>query len=292
MQTKKDAVYYSEKLTISYKSGAKFPARTYVYEGQAVPSIKIGRFGNVVIGERIGGMDGMYVATYLTPVGGALKYLGGVEVSMTNGKFVSASIKQNNWSENIGDSERKRLLVNASSHADNFLATEGANAIDDVLLFFAVPDLMAGASERNHDFARDYSKMIVEKIDSSLGNMIRRRFVGRNQSLCDEEQFDIFSCSVGEKIASVCLTNDSEGEQTEYRYGTSDRLDLKLVQSSRGKSDINDGKISFLNKNFEYVVLNKGEALDASVLVKKDGELLVKKQCLRRGIEPMLFPVR
>lgn len=183
VQKKKDVGYHSQKLTISYKSGAKFPARTYVYEGQAVPSIKIGRFGNVVIGERIGGMDGMYVATYLTPVGGALNYLGGVEVSMANGKFVSASIKQNNWNENIGNSEREKLLANASSHADDFFETEGASAIDDVLLFFAVPDLMAGALERNHDFARDYSKMIVEKIDSSLGNMIRRRFVGRNQSL-------------------------------------------------------------------------------------------------------------
>jgi hypothetical protein len=46
---------------------------------------------------------------------------------------------------------------------------------------------MARILDRKRDFARVYSKMMVQKIDSSLGNMIRRSFVGNNQSLCDEE---------------------------------------------------------------------------------------------------------
>jgi hypothetical protein len=292
IQEKKDTTDYSKNLNIVYRSGAKFPARNYVYEGQAAPTLKKGRFGIVVIGERIGGMDGTYSATYLIPVGGALNYLGGVEVSMTNGRFVRASIKQNDWNEKIGILERNKFLDMVSNHTDEFFSTTGANPIDDVLLFFAAPDLMGRILDRKRDFARVYSKMMVQKIDSSLGSMIRRSFVGNNQSLCDEEQFDIFSCRVGENVASVCLTNDSEGQLPEYRYGKSNQLDLKLLQLPKEKAKNDAGTISFFNKNYEYTVFDLGESMDASILVKKNGLLVAKKLCLLSDIEPIVFPVR
>ena len=278
-------------LVIKYKSGKGFSEKTFVYKAQSPANLTIDRFGLVIIGEKIGGMEGSYVVTYLFPGSDTLSYVGGVEISMTNGRYVHPSSKMRTWGENLGENERKRLVSTIVNRSSELIGDAGNLPIDDVLLFFAMPEVMEKILRNNPDFARQYSRLVADKIDSSLGNLIRRYFVGNKTSLCEEEQYDIFSCRVDSNFASVCLADTVHGEQLEYRYGKSGALSLKLIEN-RNKLKEREDEVSFSNGDYQYTVSNRSSSLEGSILVRRNGVLVTKKKCWSRDLEPLLFPIR
>jgi hypothetical protein len=181
----------------------------------------------------------------------------------------------NTWGETLSGNVRKLLIGTVADRAGELIDNEKNTAIEDVLLFFAVPEVMRKILQYDPRFARQYSTLVTDKISASLGNLIRRRFVGNSKSLCEEEQFDIFSCLVDNNVTSVCLADTPGGEQIEYRYGKPGALSLRLVKR-RGKLKETDGEISFLNGDYRYIVSNRIGSLDASIIVRRNSALVTK----------------
>jgi len=112
------------------------------------------------------------------------------------------------------------------------LLVSDTSAVDNAFLLSAVPELMSRLSIRYHGFAEQYSKYLISNVDSSIGNLIRRNFVGKGRSLCEDEQFDVFVCQVNHQAVSLCLDDRDGLKRLEYRFGRKNNIELKLSKKS------------------------------------------------------------
>jgi hypothetical protein len=277
-------------LAIMYRSDRSRPPRRYKLTTRAPVLIAASQLGLVSIGERVGGMNGSYTVMYLVPEYDGLKHLGSVEISMSNGRFVSIATAAPRWEVSLGASERRAWLDRVIDRAAELLLSDKGST-DDAFLLFAVPELPIRLVTRAPHFADRYSEYLISNVDSSVGNLIRRRFVGKNSSLCDDEQFDVFVCRANQQTVSLCLDESDGQRRLEYRFGDKNNVELKLSKTINTKNDDFDSNPSFLKGPHTYTIKD-GNAVAPSIVVEKNGVNVLKKPCSGRDIESIIFPVR
>lgn len=285
-----DGQEFLNDLVIVYGSDGVKLARTYKFPARAPAVVAVSQLGFVSIGERVGGMNGIYTVTYLVPESDGLKHVGGVEINMSDGKFVSVATVEPRWDTLLGEDKKKVWLDQVTNRAKNFFIS-GKNSIENAFLLFAVPELMSRLSTNDHNFAEQYSKYLISHVDSSIGNLIRRHFVGKGRSLCDDEQFDVFACRVSHQAVSICLDERDGVKRLEYRFGNKNNVQLKLSKAMETKFDDSDLGTSFLNGAYTYTIKD-GNSATPLILVGKNGLIVLRKPCSRGDVESMIFPIR
>lgn len=116
-------------------------------------------------------------------------------------------------------------------------------------------------------------------------------------SHCSEQEQTVFSCSLGEKIVSVCASKDisATGGYLQYRFGKLNAPELIFPASSESSSRRLDiqartlmfaggggGYLRFINGNYHYIVytaIGKGWGTKDGVSVEKDGKLIANLKC-------------
>jgi hypothetical protein len=285
-----DSQEFSNDIIIMYRSENVEPARKYKLATRAPVLVSASRLGLVLIGERVGGMNGSYSIMYLVPEPDGLKHLGSVDVSMNNGKVLSVTTEERRWDVSLGATERKAWLDRVVSRAEKQFLSDKSST-DDAFLLFAVPELTSRLMSRIPHFADRYSEYLISNVDSSVGNLIRRRFVGNNRSLCDDEQFDVFVCRTNQQIVSLCLDERDGLKRLEYRFGDKNNIALKLSKTINTKYDVFDLNTSFSRGPYAYIIKD-GNSGTPSVLVEENGLVISEKLCSGGNIEAIIFPVR
>ncbi|MCH1919019.1 hypothetical protein L9G15_06175 [Shewanella sp. A3A] len=87
-----------------------------------------------------------------------------------------------------------------------------------------------------------------------LTGLLAACFPAFGQALCGAEDKVVFSCEIGHKNVSACLTPNSS---VKYLYGTKDKVELSLnspVFSSAACSGGGISRLRFQNGNYSYIV--------------------------------------
>ena len=121
--------------------------------------------------------------------------------------------------------------------------------------------------------------------------------VGAAESLCQEQEQIIFSCSLDKKMVSVCASTDfsSSSGYLQYRFGQKNALELAfpaLTESVRSHPHIQartllfagggGGYLRFITGNYNYIVytaIGKGWGAKDGVAVEKNHRLVVNMEC-------------
>ncbi|MDN7701595.1 MULTISPECIES: hypothetical protein [Burkholderia] len=116
-------------------------------------------------------------------------------------------------------------------------------------------------------------------------------------TLCQPHEEIYFSCSVGEKVVSLCASGNISPDNgyVQYRYGKPGHVDLQFPNKPYpprryfGISDISIGSLSFVHVKFrigkyDYVIY---QGSPSGVYVKKNGDLVSNRVC-DHGDYPLL----
>jgi hypothetical protein len=286
-----DGIFGDAKLIYKISDSNEY-RETYVFPAEAPVVVRKNKFGLVTVSEKTGGMNGTYKVTYLYPTDDGLLMIGAAESSMDNGSYTGISRDYPEQMKRINEHEKIHLIKSFSNFSANFFGSSRGESIDDAMLFFVVPELMAEIKRQNSEFPIDYSNYLNSEIDSSLANLIRRSFLTRNGSLCDVDQFDVFVCGVGKKYISICSGKKGGALTLQYRAGLNGKIEILLEKPF---SSFNSSKIeseSFENGGYRYTV-RFGDIHGsgwAGVLVEKMDAAISKMQCRAGTIEPYLLP--
>lgn len=116
-------------------------------------------------------------------------------------------------------------------------------------------------------------------------------------SHCNEQEQTVFSCSLGEKIVSVCASKDISPTSgyLQYRFGKQNAPELMFPSSTKSSSHRSDiqartlmfsggggGYLRFINGRYNYIVytaIGKGWGTKDGVSVEKDGKLIANLKC-------------
>lgn len=266
--------------------------KTYVFPAEATAIVRKNRFGLVTISEKIGGMNGTYKVAYVYPADDGLATIGSAEASMDNGNYVEIGRIDSDRLRQINENEKFHLIKSISAEPVDLIDSASSESVDDAMLFLLIPDLMKEIENRDSRFPAVYTKYLNDKVDSSMANLLRRKFLGNEVGLCDMNQFDVFVCSLDKKIVSICV-GDKDGSQIlQYRAGVGRKVEISLEKSfsSVGSKETPFG--SFGNGDYQYTV-NFGGVEDsgwAGVVVEKNGAVFSRQQCRAGAIEPYLLP--
>ncbi|EDT43673.1 hypothetical protein BamMEX5DRAFT_0560 [Burkholderia ambifaria MEX-5] len=116
-------------------------------------------------------------------------------------------------------------------------------------------------------------------------------------TLCQPHEEIYFSCSLGEKMVSLCASGNVSPDNgyVQYRYGKPDHIDLQFPNKPHpprgyfGISDISIGSANFVHVKFrsgryDYVIY---QGSPSGVYVKKNGDLVSNHAC-KHGDYPLL----
>lgn len=278
--------------TVTYKAGKKNNPEIYTFPVQAPPVVKKIGFGLLSISEKNGGMNGTYNVTYLYPADQGLTTIGEIESELDNGKYIEINQISPKWIDRTGEAEIAGLIRLISGRRTDFIGSNENQALENSMIFFAIPELMNEIHKQDPLFARNYTDRLSNEVDSSMANLIRRKFLGKNISLCGTDQFDVFACKLDKKVISVCSGNKNGAAVLEYRAGSDRKIELSLTKQVQTNYAGNKGTESFENGGYKYTI-NFGEGRDTSlagVIVERKGTIVSKQQCQPEMIEPYLIP--
>jgi hypothetical protein len=277
------------EINISYKSGHQVGPNVYTVPVQAPPIVRKNGFGLLTIAENIGGMNGTYKVTYLLPCRDGLIIIGGVELSRDNGRYVDVSRVSPVWAKHADHFQLKELADAIMADKENIVVADKGRSIDNAVLVFVVEDIVRDEQKSNPTSLVDLSRRVNDEVDSSIANLIRRRLIGGGISLCDEGQFDVFVCRIGEKSVSVCSGVQGESSVLQYRVGSGRNIELSLAQSGTAGGSMKNSSASFKNGSYQYTV-QYGDSDWRGVIINKNNAIVSKIQCAPWGMEPYLLP--
>jgi len=155
-----------------------------------------------------------------------------------------------------------------------------------------MPELMGEVRKYDPIFPLKYSNRLSNGVDSSIANLIRRKFLGDQISLCSSDQFDVFACKLGRKVISVCSGNRDGTAILQYRAGSDRKVELLLTKETTLNDAENKQSETFENGRYRYKVEfgNNNDASSAGVIVEKNGTTVSKQQCQPVMFEPYLLP--
>jgi hypothetical protein len=116
-------------------------------------------------------------------------------------------------------------------------------------------------------------------------------------SHCSGQEQTVFSCSLGEKVVSVCASKDISPTSgyLQYRFGKPNAPELMFPSSTKSFSHRSDIKarslmfsggggayLRFINGKYNYIVytaIGKGWGVKDGVSVEKNGKLIANLKC-------------
>ncbi|TKC78923.1 hypothetical protein FAZ69_31280 [Trinickia terrae] len=277
------------EVNLIYDIGKKSKPKVYSFEVYAPPIIRKAPFGLLVVSEKIGGMNGIYRVIYLRPTESGLIAIGGAESSLDNGRFVDAVAISPKWTKAASARELDSLFDSILVHRGDLVGSSSSQSFDGAFLFFSIPELMGKIRRVDALFLIDFSMVLNKTVDSSLANLIRRRFVGNQISLCDENQFDIFVCKIGKKTLAVCASNREGEDVIQYRIGRDRNVELSLSKTMSQRIFDSHELGVFERGEYRYIV-KYGDNVWQGVVVEKSGITISKQQCEVEMVEPFLLP--
>ncbi|MFM0550056.1 hypothetical protein P0D69_03650 [Paraburkholderia sediminicola] len=166
-------------MKLTYKvGGSKKTQENYTFPIGAPASISKNRLGLVTISEKNGGMNGIYSVTYLYPGDDGFITFGTAELSMDNGKYTEINRISPEWIKRASANDRTLFIRSIVSHSDIFIDSGQNQSLDDAMFFFALPELMREIQKSDSTFLVNYSNRLSKDVNSSMANLIRRRFLG------------------------------------------------------------------------------------------------------------------
>jgi hypothetical protein len=237
-------------------------------------------------------MNGTCRVTYLYPTNTGLTVIGGVESILENGKYAEIDQVYPKWIGQVGATDRSCLIKSISINRDSLIDPVENQSLDNAMLFFAMPELMDEVRKQDSLFPLMYSRRLSNEVDSSMANLIRRKFLGHQISLCDSDQFDVFACKLEKKVISLCTDNGGGTDILQYRVGSNHKLELSLTKQTVVDNARNKQFELFENGGSRYKVQfgNNDHSISAGVVVEKDGVTLFKQQCQSEMFESYLLP--
>ncbi|MGF6787526.1 hypothetical protein [Paraburkholderia sp. 35.1] len=278
--------------TVTYKAGKTTTPEVYTFPVQAPPVIKKIAFGLLAISEKNGGMNGSYNVTFLYPGDEGLTTIGGVESDLDNGKYIEINRISPKWINKSGETEMAYLIQSVSKNRSGFIGPDGNQALDNAMIFFAIPDLMNEIRKQDSLFSHSYTSQLSNEVNSSIANLIRRKFLGKSVSLCGDDQFDVFVCKLDKRVISVCSGNMNGAAVLEYRAGSDRKIELSLSKQIDSNYVANKEAESFENGGYKYTVKfgNGGDTSSGGVIVERKGTIVSSQKCQPEMIEPYLIP--
>ncbi|APA89748.1 hypothetical protein BJG93_30225 (plasmid) [Paraburkholderia sprentiae WSM5005] len=237
-------------------------------------------------------MSGTYNVTYLYPADDGLTAIGEIESDLDNGRYIRIDRISPKWIKRTGEVEMVRLIQSIAANRADFVGPDGNQALDNAAIFFTMPVLMDEMLKLDPLFARNYTDRLSNEVDSSMANLLRRKFLGKNISLCGEDQFDVFVCKLDKKIISICSGNNNGAAVLEYRYGFGRKIELSLTKPVSINNDDEKETELFENGDYIYTVKleNRRDMGSAGVIVERRRAILSRQQCQQETIEPYLMP--
>lgn len=120
---------------------------------------------------------------------------------------------------------------------------------------------------------------------------------GASETLCNQQEQVIFSCSLDKKMVSVCASNDLSANSgyLQYRFGQKSKIELNVPALPRSApaaqfvqartlmfSGGGGGYLRFIDGSYNYIVytaIGKGWGPKDGVAVEKDGQLIAYHEC-------------
>lgn len=276
-------------INLSYKADRHVAESVYAIPVRAPPLVRKNRFGLLTISETIGGMNGTYRITYLLPTRQGLIAIGGAELGRDNGKYADVSIAFPAWTGRADSAQLSAVAHSIMSKKNSIVGTNKGESFDNAILVFVVGFLVKDVWKSSPSFLADLTGEINDVVDSAVANLIRRKLIGGEISLCDEDQFDVFVCRAGKKTLSLCTAGRDAPDALQYRIGTFRDIELRLARSFPGGGLQDSSSVSFENGPYSYVV-QYADGSWRGVTIKKNGVSLSRLQCASEGMEPYLLP--
>lgn len=281
-------------IELSYKTENQESTANYKLPIQAPALVKKNPIGIISISEKIGGMNGTYKITYLYTTDISLEFISGVDGTLENGKFTSAESFSPKWTNEIKPNEKSNLIKSIAINRDHLIGKTDDLTIDNALLLLTSPELPDEIRKHDPSFFKKYSDNINKNVDSSVANLVRKKILTPEISLCDPDQFDVFACKLDRKSISLCLGKKDGSSVIQYRAGSKEKIELLLENPTPGNLSDTTESLILENRGYSYTVRfgqEKGTSW-SGVVIRKGNHPIAKQQCQPGTIEPYLLPKR